>query len=589
MGFNMHEITTDRTKQLCRFIKTLQYEDIPPAVIERAKMMVMQTVGVSLCSTELKQVQDAIAIAKEMSPGSEGTATLWADGAKVSWEAAALAAGTMGDTLDWEDCSVTGHPSAGVIPTAVIASEVLHKSGKDLLTAVVVGYEVYQRVALAGRSNIVGYNIFGNLAVLMKLLDLSEEQMNQAFGVGTACAIIPANVHEITMSDSLNYLYGFRAESTITMIKTVLEGIENMEDAFDDPSAYLAHCGYQEPEWLTLELGEHWMMMDMLLVKHWPANVFVQTYAELAARLVTKYHFNPDDVEEIIVRPSIAFRTWYTDTGYESITQAQFSIPYAVACAMYHPDPGAVWYQPDTMKNPKIILSDVSTGSPVAIVGATHITTMRTAGGHGVVQAKHLANPDPSILSVFGCGAQARAGMRGFLEGFPSLRQVRLFSRSRQPMEEARKELEDRVEVVLCDTPEDALAGSQLVLMASGARTTLVTQEMLRPGMTIIGIEGFRDLAPQIAKSADKWYLGYKQPDAHILNSPTLNPGHTLTMDDVLGDMTELLTGKIPGREREDEIIVSTHMGMGAHDVSCAATVYQRAREQQVGQWLTLA
>jgi 2-methylcitrate dehydratase PrpD len=355
MGFNMHEITTDRTKQLCRFIKTLQYEDIPPAVIERAKMMVMQTVGVSLCSTELKQVQDAIAIAKEMSPGSEGTATLWADGAKVSWEAAALAAGTMGDTLDWEDCSVTGHPSAGVIPTAVIASEVLHKSGKDLLTAVVVGYEVYQRVALAGRSNIVGYNIFGNLAVLMKLLDLSEEQMNQAFGVGTACAIIPANVHEITMSDSLNYLYGFRAESTITMIKTVLEGIENMEDAFDDPSAYLAHCGYQEPEWLTLELGEHWMMMDMLLVKHWPANVFVQTYAELAARLVTKYHFNPDDVEEIIVRPSIAFRTWYTDTGYESITQAQFSIPYAVACAMYHPDPGAVWYQPDTMKNPKII------------------------------------------------------------------------------------------------------------------------------------------------------------------------------------------------------------------------------------------
>lgn len=355
MGFNMHEITTDRTKQLCHFIKTLRYEDIPPAVIERAKMMVMQTVGVSLCSTELKQVQDAIAIAKEMSPGSEGTATLWSDGAKVSWEAAALAAGTMGDTLDWEDCSVTGHPSAGVIPTAVIASEVLHKSGKDLLTAVVVGYEVYQRVALAGRSNIVGYNIFGNLAVLMKLLDLSEEQMNQAFGVGTACAIIPANVHEITMSDSLNYLYGFRAESTITMIKTVLSGIENMEDAFDDPSAYLAHCGYQEPEWLTLELGEHWMMMDMLLVKHWPANVFVQTYAELAARLVTKYHFNPDDVEEIIVRPSVAFRTWYTDTGYESITQAQFSIPYAVACAMYHPDPGAVWYQPDTMKDPKIL------------------------------------------------------------------------------------------------------------------------------------------------------------------------------------------------------------------------------------------
>ena len=356
MGFNTHgPLTTDWTKQLCHFIKTLKYEDIPPMVIEQAKMMVMQTVGVSLCSSELKQVKDVIAISKEMSPGKEGTATLWADGAKVSWEAAALTAGTMGDCLDWEDCSVTGHPSAGVIPTAVIATEVLKKSGKEMLTAIVAGYEVYQRVALAGRSNIVSYNIFGNLTVLMKLLDLSEEQMNQAFGIGTACAIIPANVHELTMSDSLNYLYGFRAESTISMIKTALYGIENMEDAFDDPTAYLAHCGYQEPEWLTKELGEHWMMMDMLLVKHWPANVFVQTYAELAARLVTKYKFNPDDVEEIIIRPSVAFRHWYSETGYESITQAQFSIPYCTACAMYHPEPGAVWYQPETMKDQKII------------------------------------------------------------------------------------------------------------------------------------------------------------------------------------------------------------------------------------------
>ena len=355
MGFNYHGITTDMTKQLCHFVKELKYEDIPPMVIERAKMNIMHTVGVSLCGAELQQVQDAIAISQEMSPGASQEATQWATGKKMSWEAAAFTAGSMGDMLDWEDCSVTGHPSAGVIPTAVIAAEVLHKSGKELLTAVVAGYEVYQRVALAGNSNIVSYNIFGCLAVLMKLMDLSELQMNQAFGIGTACAIIPANVHEITMSDSLNYLYGYKAENTVTMIKTALNGIENMEDAFDDPTAYLLHCGYQEPEWLTKELGEHWMMMDMLLVKHWPANVFVQTYAELASRLVTKNRYNPDDIEEIIIRPSVAFRHWYSDTGYESITQAQFSIPYAAACAMYHPEPGAVWYQPETMKDPKIV------------------------------------------------------------------------------------------------------------------------------------------------------------------------------------------------------------------------------------------
>ena len=87
------------------------------------------------------------------------------------------------------------------------------------------------------------------------------------------------------------------------MIKTALNGIENMEDALTTlrvpgplrvSGTGMAYKG----------TGDHWMMMDMLLVKHWPANVFVQTYAELASRLVTKYSFNPDEVEEsIIVRP----------------------------------------------------------------------------------------------------------------------------------------------------------------------------------------------------------------------------------------------------------------------------------------------
>ena len=75
-----------------------------------------------------------------------------------------------------------------------------------------------------------------------------------------------------------------------------------------------------------------------------------------------------------------------------------------------------------------LILSDTRTGSPVALVGATAITTMRTAGGHGVVQAKYLSNPEPEVLTVIGCGAQAKAGMRGFLAQFPTLKQIRLFN-----------------------------------------------------------------------------------------------------------------------------------------------------------------
>ena len=231
-----------------------------------------------------------------------------------------------------------------------------------------------------------------------------------------------------------------------------------------------------------------------------------------------------------------------------------------------------------------ILLSDTTTGSPIALVGGTSITAMRTAGGHGVVQAKHLTNPDPEVLTVMGCGLQARAGIRGFLTQFPSIRQVRLYNRSRAPMEEVRKQYEGRAEVVICDTPAQAAEDSRLILMASGAHEPLLKVDMVKPGTTVIGIEGFRDIEPALCKTADKWYLGYRRPDQDIINSPHLNPAGFVKNDYVFGDMTELLTGKVPGRESESEIIVSTHMGMGAHDVNCAEIVYRRALEKGIGQ-----
>lgn len=379
MENNVNQTKPDMTmtEKLVHFIKTLKYEDVPPAVIERAKMMVMHTIGVSLCSAELQQMKDAIEIAKEMSAGNgEGVATLWSDGKKVSWEAAAFLAGAMADCLDWEDCSATGHPSAGVIPSAVIGAEVLHKSGKDLLLAAVVGYEITQRVSLSGKGSIHGYNTFGCLAALMKLIDPPEEIMNQAFGVGIACASVRCGFHGSTMSDSLNYLYGHKSGFSVSMMRNALKGFPGMENKFDVPKVYFAHTSQPNPEkWLTHELGEHWMMMDKLLVKHWPANMFVQTYAELASRLVTKNKFNPDDIEEVILRPSVKFREWYSDWGFKSLTHAQFSIPYCTACAMYHPEPGAIWYQPETMMDPRVVslMNKVKADGYVKLRGITVI------------------------------------------------------------------------------------------------------------------------------------------------------------------------------------------------------------------------
>ena len=123
MGFrvNAQDITTNYTQTLAEFTASLKYEDIPPEVLERAKHFTMQTIGVSLGAKGLPMTDKAIAIGKACGVG-EPEATLWVDGSKVSMTSAVFANSTMADILDWEDCSWTGHPSAGVIPVAWAAA-----------------------------------------------------------------------------------------------------------------------------------------------------------------------------------------------------------------------------------------------------------------------------------------------------------------------------------------------------------------------------------------------------------------------------------------------------------------------------------
>lgn len=231
-----------------------------------------------------------------------------------------------------------------------------------------------------------------------------------------------------------------------------------------------------------------------------------------------------------------------------------------------------------------VLVNDTQTGSPIAIVSATDITTMRTAGGHGVIGAKYLAGENPRVLSVIGCGGQGRNGIGGFLEQFPSLEEIRLFDAHPAACEAAAALYEGKARFTICRTPEDAVRGSNIVLTCSSSRKVLVQKQWMEKGMTIIAINAFNDLDPQVAELADKWVLGVYQEDNHnILERTDMSQGIALDREKVYGDMPEIISGRKPGRTSEDEIILYSHMGMGAFDVACANIAYTRAKEKGIG------
>lgn len=355
---------TGYTQLLSEYLVNLKYEDLPSEVVLRAKYILLQTLGVSLAArgTEIAKKADALAVASNNGLG--GSVTRWNETGKLSPANAALLAGTLADALDWEDCSWTGHPSAGIIPAAVIAAEERHKSGRELITAIVGAYEVYQRIANAAQPKdhskgwgLTSWQIFGVVAAAARLYDLDAAQVDRAFGLAAEHSTIPACYHETTMSDFYHFEHGYRARDGILIAKEAEKGLHNQRSAFDDvkPSGYLsAITDEPKPEKLTEALGERYLIMETLL-KHWPANMWVQSATEAVSEIIRKYGVAAVDVEEIIVDPGNGDRMWAPKEGFTSVTHAQFSTPFVIASLLTDNTPGAQWYAGERLKDPKIL------------------------------------------------------------------------------------------------------------------------------------------------------------------------------------------------------------------------------------------
>ena len=237
-----------------------------------------------------------------------------------------------------------------------------------------------------------------------------------------------------------------------------------------------------------------------------------------------------------------------------------------------------------------ILLNKSDTAAPLLIAAATGITTMRTAGGHAVVAAKYLSVPRPEVMTVVGCGAQGRSGVRGFLSQFPSLKEIRLCSRSNSSCRSIQEEFKERCTFRICTNPREAVRGSQIVLMASSSHEVLVKADWLEPGTTVLALAAFNDMDPEATEAADRWILGYEQADKKTIfaDPAAKSHGRVLNPEKVDCDMTRIITGKAMGRQNEKEVILYSHLGMGAFDIACAHMAYQRAVEKGIGQWLVL-
>lgn len=352
------------TQIIADYLSVLKYEDIPEEVIERAKLVTLHTVGAAIAAVKTDAGENIIDITKNLGSGGR-EATIIGDGAKAGIGNALLSNGTLADLLDWEDCSFTGHPSAGAVPTGLAVAEAYHKSGKEYLTALVGGYDVYQRIAMAVQPSperfekgwgLHCWQIFAPAAIAGKLMGIKGDKMNQLLGAAGHMTPIAINLIHSSFSDFYHYTHGLTAKSAVECAMIVDKGISTLMGVLEEETGYYFGVSDQcDWGWYDKELGSRYMIMDLML-KNWPVNMWIQTPMDMIHAIKTKHHVDSDQIKLIEISPFIPERSEDSPAdGYDSMVAAQFSIPFCMAMYLKGPQPGTAWLDEKYLKDPEIL------------------------------------------------------------------------------------------------------------------------------------------------------------------------------------------------------------------------------------------
>jgi ornithine cyclodeaminase/alanine dehydrogenase len=233
-----------------------------------------------------------------------------------------------------------------------------------------------------------------------------------------------------------------------------------------------------------------------------------------------------------------------------------------------------------------LILNDVESGIPYAVMDCTWITAYRT-GAATALAARYLARPESETAGILACGVQGRTNLEALASLFP-LKRVYAYdivaSAQSRYIEEMGARL--RLEVVGAKEPRQAVIESDLVVTSGPILkhpTPTVERDWLRPGAFGSAVDFDSYWKPEALKQVDKL-----STDDHAQFRYYREAGYFQETPEPYADLGQLVAGLKPGRERDDERTLAMNLGLALDDMAVAPEIYRRAIERGIGTRLPL-
>ncbi len=331
-----------QVETLAQFVAQTQLEDIPGPVQRHAKLVFLDTLGVILAGSERPEVQQL----RERLAATAGTgATVLARG----WpthdpRTAALLNGIAGRAI--ELCEglrlVSGQPAIQVLPGVLAVAESAPATGRELLTAFILGYEVAGRLCLAFTPRPLAHqngqaSLLAAAAAGARVRGLNAAEVSRAMRIAATLVLTPSYSNTVVGATALNVAGGMSGFAGALAPELVRAGFGARDDAIEEALGNLVGNGFK-PDGLLDELGMRWEITRNYFRLYACCNPIHPALDSLKTVLAT-LRPQPDDIERIDVA-TYRFASVMCNPDPPNYFASKYSLPHAAAVMVVKGDAG---------------------------------------------------------------------------------------------------------------------------------------------------------------------------------------------------------------------------------------------------------
>src|SRR5271156_2903521 len=342
---------------LAQFVAQTRWEDIPGPVQRHAKLVLLDTLGVILAGAERPEVREL----RDDLAGTAGTgATVYARGWPTQDpRTAALLNGIAGRSI--ELCEglrfASGQAAMQVLPGALAVGEHVGSSGRDMLMALLLGYDVAARLAggftprpLAHQNGQV--SLLAAAAAGARLHGLDAAGISRAMRIATTLLLTPSYTNAVAGATALNVAGGMSGFAAALAPELARVGFAAEDDAIEQALGDLVGSGFT-PDYLLEDLGTVWHITRNYFRLYACCNP-IHPALDCLQEALAALHPQPDEIERIDVA-TYRFASVMRNSHPPNYFASKYSLPHAAAAMVVRGSAGYAALDDSALDDPEIV------------------------------------------------------------------------------------------------------------------------------------------------------------------------------------------------------------------------------------------